>query len=129
MSNKIVFDSSALIILFGKEQGYESVKQNLRHAIISSVSIAKVYEYCIETCDLTEDDCSELIHLSGIKIIDFCDSQALISAKIIKAIRQYDLSLADRGCLALAIYKNCPILTGNTIWQKLDLGIEFIITK
>ena len=129
MSNKIVLDSSALIMLFGKEPGYELVKQNLRHAIISSVSIAEVYEYCIETCDLTEDDCRELIHLSGIKIIDFCEEQALISAKIIKDTKQYGLSLGDRGCLALAIHKNCPILTGNTIWQEIDLGIEFIVAK
>ena len=129
MSNKIVFDSSALIMLFGKESGYELVKQNLRHAVISSVSIAEVYEYCIEACNLTEDDCRELIHLSGIKIIDFCEEQALISAKIIKDTKQYGLSLGDRGCLALAIHKNCPILTGNTIWQEIDLGIEFIVAK
>ena len=129
MSNKIVFDSSALIMLFGKESGYELVQQNLRHAIISSVSIAEVYEYCIETCGLTEDDCKELIHLSGIKIIDFCEEQALISAKIIKDTKQYDLSLGGRGCLALAIHKDCSILTGNTIWQNLDLGIEFITAK
>ena len=129
MINKIVFDSSALITLFAKEPGYETVRQNLRHAIISSVNIAEVYKYCIEVQDLIEDDCRTLIKLSGIKIIDFCEEQALISAKIIKKTKQYGLSLGDRGCIALAMFKNYPILTCDKIWQKVDLGVEFIMAR
>ena len=129
MANKIVFDSSALIMLFAKEAGYESVRQNLKHAIISSVNIAEVYKYCIEVQNLTEEDCRNLIKLSGIKIIDFCEEQALISAKIIKQTKQYGLSLGDRGCIALAMFKNYPILTCDKIWQKVDLDVEFIMAR
>ena len=126
---KIVFDSSALIMLFAKEPGYESVRQNLKHAIISSVNIAEVYKYCIAVQKLTEDDCRNLIKLSGIKIIDFCEEQALITAKIIKQTKEYGLSLGDRGCIALAMFKNYPILTCDKIWQKVELDVEFIIAK
>lgn len=126
MANKIVFDSSALI---AKEPGYESVRQNLKHAIISSVNIAEVYKYCIEVQNLTEDDCRNLIKLSGIKIIDFCEEQALITAKIIKKTKQYGLSLGDRGCIALAMLRNYPILTCDKIWQKVDLDVEFIMAR
>jgi PIN domain nuclease of toxin-antitoxin system len=129
MANKIVFDSSALIMLFAKEPGYESVRQNLKHAIISTVNIAEVYKYCIEVQNLTEDDCRNLIKLSGIKIIDFCEEQALISAKIIKQTKQYGLSLGDRSCIALAMFKNYPIFTCDKIWQKVDLGVEFIMAR
>ena len=129
MANKIVFDSSVLIMLFAKEPGYESVRQNLKHAIISTVNIAEVYKYCIEVQNLTEDDCRNLIKLSGIKIIDFCEEQALISAKIIKQTKQYGLSLGDRGCLALAMSKNYSIFTCDKIWQKVDLGVEFIMAR
>jgi len=129
MANKIVFDSSALIMLFAKEPGYEFVKQNLKYAIISSVNIAEVYKYCIEVQNLTEDDCRNLINLSGIKIIDFCEEQALISAKIIKQTKQHGLSLGDRSCIALAMFKNYPIFTCDKIWQKVDLGVEFIMAR
>jgi PIN domain nuclease of toxin-antitoxin system len=129
MANKIVFASSALIMLFAKEAGYESVRQNLKHAIISSVNIAEVYKYCIEVQNLTEEDCRNLIKLSGIKIIDFCEEQALISAKIIKQTKHYGLSLGDRGCIALAMLKNYPILTCDKIWQKVDLDVEFIMAR
>jgi PIN domain nuclease of toxin-antitoxin system len=129
MANKIVFDSSALIMLFAKEPGYESVRQNLKHAIISSVNIAEVYKYCIAVQNLTEDDCRNLIKLCGIKIIDFCEEQALITAKIIKQTKEYGLSLGDRGCIALAMFKNHPVLTCDKIWQKVDLDVEFIMAR
>lgn len=129
MANKIVFDSSALIMLFAKELGYESVRQNLKYAIISSVNIAQVYKYCIEVQNLTEEDCRNLIKLSGIKIIDFCEEQALITAKMIKQTKQYGLSLGDRACIALAMYKNHPILTCDKIWQKVELDVEFIMAR
>lgn len=129
MVNKMVFDSSVLIMLFAKESGYEFVRQNLKHAIISSINIAEVYKYCIEVQNLTEGDCRNLIKLSGIKIIDFCDEQALISAKIIKETKQYGLSLGDRGCIALAMFKNYPIFTCDKIWQKVDLDVEFIMAR
>lgn len=129
MINKIVFDSSALIMLFAKEPGYESIRFNLKHAIISSVNVAEVYKYCIEVQNLTEDDCRNLITLSGIKIIDFCEEQALITAKITKKTRQYGLSLGDRSCIALAMLKNFPVLTCDQIWQKVTLDVEFIMAR
>jgi PIN domain nuclease of toxin-antitoxin system len=129
MASNIVFDSSVLIMLFAKEPGYEVVRQNMKHAIISAINIAEVYKYCIEVQNLSEDDCKDLIKLCGIKIIDFCEEQALISAKIVKNTKQYGLSLGDRGCIALAILKNCPILTYDKIWQKVNLNIEFIMAR
>jgi len=116
-------------MLFAKEPGYESVRQNLKHAIISSVNIAEVYKYCIAVQNLTEDDCRNLIKLSGIKIIDFCEEQALITAKIIKQTKEYGLSLGDKGCIALAMFKNYPVLTCDKIWQKVDLDVEFVMAR
>ena len=129
MANKIVFDSSALIMLFAKEPGYEQVKQHMKYAIISSINIAEVYKYCIDVQNLTEDDCRNLIKLTGIKIIDFCEEQALITAKIIKQTKQYGLSLGDRGCIALAILGNYHILTCDKIWQKVDIDVQFIMAR
>ena len=129
MASKIVFDSSALIMLFAKEKGYEFIRHHMKNAIISSVNIAEVYKYCIEVQKLTEDDCRSLKKLSGIKIINFCEEQALITAKIIKETKQYGLSLGDRACIALAMLENCPVLTCDKIWQKVDLGIEFLMAR
>jgi PIN domain nuclease of toxin-antitoxin system len=127
--SKIVFDSSALIALFAKENGYQLIKTHMKDGIISSVNIAEVYKYCIETQNLTEDEAKTLVQLSDIKIIDFCPQQALISAKIIHDTKLHGLSLGDRACIALAILKKHPILTCDKIWQKLDLNVEFIMAR
>lgn len=127
--DKIVFDASALIALFAKEQGYQLIKQHMKNGVISSVNIAEVYKYCIETQNLSEEDAKMLIQLSDIKIIDFCSAQALISAKIYHKTKAYGISLGDRACLSLAILKHCPIITCDKIWQKLDLEIEFILAR
>lgn len=46
--SKIIFDASALIALFAKEEGYLFIKKHMKDAVISSVNIAEVYKYCIE---------------------------------------------------------------------------------
>lgn len=127
--SKIVFDASALISLFAKEDGYQLIRKYIKNGVISSVNIAEVYKYCIETQNLTEEDSKSLIRLSDIKIIDFCPEQALISAKIIHKTKQCGLSLGDRACLALAMLKDYPIITCDKIWQKVDLNVEIIIAR
>lgn len=127
--SKIVFDSSAIIALFAKEKGYEFIKQHMKNAIISSVNIAEVYKYCINVQNLTEDDTKSLIEMLDIKIIDFNNEQALITASLVSKTKQYGLSLGDRACIALAIIGNHSIITCDTIWQKVDVGIEFIMAR
>ena len=127
--SKVVFDASALIALFTKEDGYQLIRKYLKDGIISSVNIAEVYKYCIETQGLTEDEAKTLIQLSDIRIVDFCHEQALISAKICNKTKAYGISLGDRSCIALAMLKNYPILTCDQIWKKLDLNIEFIMAR
>lgn len=127
--SKIVFDSSALIALFAKECGYEFIKKHMKDAIISSVNIAEVYRYCIEIQKLTEDESKNLIKLSDIKIIYFNNEQALITANLISKTKQYGLSLGDRACIALAISRKSSVITCDRIWQKVDIGIGFIMAR
>lgn len=127
--SKIVFDSSAVIALFAKEKGYEFIQKHLKNAIISSVNIAEIYKYCIDTQKLTEDDSKTLIKMLDIKIIDFNEEQALITANLVSKTKQYGLSLGDRACIALATVGNHSIITCDRIWQKVNIGIEFIIAR
>ena len=127
--SKIVFDSSALIALFAKENGYEFIKKHMKDAIISSINIAEVYKYCIEVQNLTENESKKLIKLSDIKIVDFCNEQALITAKLVSKTKQYGLSLGDRACIALAMLGKNPVITCDRIWQKVELDIEFIMAR
>jgi PIN domain nuclease of toxin-antitoxin system len=127
--SKIVFDASTLIALFAKENGYETIRKHLKDAIISSVNIAEVYKYCIETQNLTATEAKSLVKLADIKIIEFSSEQALISATLITKTKQYGLSLGDRACLALAISGQYSIITCDQIWQQLDIGVKIMMAR
>jgi PIN domain nuclease of toxin-antitoxin system len=127
--SKIVFDASTLIALFAKETGYEFIKKQMKDAIISSVNIAEVYKYCIETQNLSEDEAKKLVKLSDIKIIEFTSDQALISASLITKTKQYGLSLGDRACIALGISGGYDIITCDQIWQKLDVNVKIMMAR
>lgn len=126
---KIVFDSSALIALLAKEKGYELVKNHMRDAIISTVNIAEVYKYCIETQKIPLNETRKIIKLLGIKIIDFDDDQAAINADLVSKTKKYGLSLGDRACIALAVIRNHSIITCDKIWQEVDMGVELIMVR
>ncbi len=129
MNNKIIFDASAVIALLAKERGYEVIKRHLRNAIISSVNISEVYKYCIDKQNLTADECRKIMGISGIKIIDFDERQALIAADIYPKAKEFELSLGDRACISLAITMNSPILTCDKIWEKVNLDVKFIMVR
>jgi PIN domain nuclease of toxin-antitoxin system len=126
---KIVFDSSAIIALFAKEKGFELIKTYLKDAIISSVNAAEVYKYCIEIQNLTSDEAENLFKLLGIKIINFSNEQALITAKLVSKTKNFGLSLGDRACIALAMVEKSSVITCDSIWQKVNVGVEFIMAR
>lgn len=126
---KIIFDASAIIALFAKEKGYETIKAYLKDAVISSVNVAEVYKYCLEIQNLTSEEAENLFIILGIKIINFTNQQALITAKLLNKTKSYGLSLGDRACIALAMIENSPVITCDSIWKKIDVNVEFIIAR
>ncbi len=60
---------------------------------------------------------------------DFNIEQTIIAGSFISATKDYGLSLGDRACLALAKYKNIPVLTADKTWSKLNLGIKIKLIR
>lgn len=124
MSKSVVLDASALLALMHREPGSSIVAENLKTgAIISAVNMAEVIakqdEYSIpvqETISYTE--------LLGIHIHGFDEHAALKVGQLRKATKQLGLSLADRACLALGQRLQCPVITADRAWTKLDIGVE-----
>lgn len=127
MENKIIFDASVVLALLNKEKGFEVVEEHLNNAIISSVNFSEVLTVANRSIFETEEE-----KISGVKlikdifthIIDFDSEQASIAASLDGITKKYGLSLGDRSCLALAKYKNFPVLTADKVWDKLELGVE-----
>jgi len=132
MTTKIVLDASSVIALINREKGCEIVEKYLEDSIISTVNFAEVIAVVNRELFKTEADQIEglkLITDTLPQIIDFDVNQAIISGEFDSITKKYGLSLGDRACLALAKYKNIPVLTADKTWSKLNLGIKIKLIR
>jgi ribonuclease VapC len=132
MTTKIVLDASSVIALINREKGCEIVEKYLEDSIISTVNFAEVIAVVNRELFKTEADRIEglkLITDTLPQIIDFDVNQAIISGEFDSITKKYGLSLGDRACLALAKYKNIPVLTADKAWSKLNLGIKIKLIR
>ena len=132
MTTKIVLDASSVIALINREKGCEIVEKYLEDSIISTVNFAEVIAVVNRELFKTEADRIEglkLITDTLPQIIDFDINQAIISAEFDSITKKYGLSLGDIACLALAKYKNIPVLTADKAWSKLNLGIKIKLIR
>mgnify|MGYP003386568297 CR=1 FL=1 len=127
MENKIVFDTSAVIALLNREEGFEIVAKRLSDAVISSVNFSEVLTVANRSIFDTEEEREEglkLIKNTFPHIINFDSEQSIIAASFDKITKKHGLSLGDRACLALAESENLPVLTADKIWEELEIDVE-----
>ena len=132
MTTKIVLDASSVIALINREKGCEIVEKYLEEAIISTVNFAEVISVVNRELFKSEADRIEglkLITDTLPQIIDFDVNQAIISGELDSITKKYGLSLGDKASLALAKYKNIPVLTADKAWSKLNLGIKIKLIR
>lgn len=125
---KIVFDSSAILALLKIESGHEIVSKNLEQAVVSSVNFCEVVTF-LSKKTAKQNEMIKFLTETFDCIEDFNIEQAIIAGSFIKITKDYGLSLGDRACLALAKYKNIPVLTADKSWSKLNLGIKIKLIR
>jgi PIN domain nuclease of toxin-antitoxin system len=125
---KIVFDSSAILALLKMESGHEIVSKNLEQAVVSSVNFCEVVSFLSKKTQ-KQDEMIKFLTETFDCIEDFNIEQAIIAGSFINVTKDYGLSLGDRACLALAKYKNIPVLTADKAWSKLNLGIKIKLIR
>lgn len=127
MHNKIVIDTSAVIALINREEGFEIVEKYVGNTVISSVNFSEVITVMNRELFKTEEEMAEglkLIRNTFSHIIDFDVEQAIIAASLDSITKKYGLSFGDRACLALAKHHKLPTLTADKVWKGLDLDIK-----
>ncbi|AIL66185.1 twitching motility protein PilT (plasmid) [Rickettsiales bacterium Ac37b] len=122
--NNYILDSSALIALIRKESGAEIVARYLKESIISSVNFSEVV--AILARKIPKDIIVDLLSKLVSEIVLFDELQAIEAGMLYPQTKAYGLSLGDRACIALAINKGLPVLTADTSWSSLNLGINII---
>jgi ribonuclease VapC len=118
-----VLDASVILaVLFG-EPGMEVALPHVPGAYVSAVNLSEVVAKCVER-GKPLDQVAALLGELPIVVVPFDDRMAYLTAGLRVTTRQFGLSLADRCCLALGLDKQALVLTTDTEWSRLSLGVE-----
>src|SRR5512134_2925683 len=98
-----------------REKGWELVDSHLTSAALSTVNAAEVLSRYAEI-GVDADFIHQQIEAMECEIVAVTITHALIAAKLRPLTKQLGLSLGDRTCLALAIERNCEVLTADRNW-------------
>ena len=118
----IVLDSSALIAYLLREPGYEVVRSQLRDACISTVNLTETLAR-LERNGLRPIDVDKRLTRLRLEVAPFDREQAVRAAEMREPARKLGVSLADCCCMALALVRGCPVLTGDRPWLRLGLPL------
>jgi PIN domain nuclease of toxin-antitoxin system len=123
-----VLDASALIADIYGEKGTAVVHPHLSKAMISCVNLTEVATRMADS-GTPLDQVEENLKGIGVQIIPYDEELAFIAAALRAKTRAYGLSLADRACLALAMREKLPVLTADTAWKKLSVGVKITLIR
>ena len=118
-----VVDSSALMAVLLGERGADQVFLPDRLLHLSIVNLAEIYTKVVERgADLADVDA--FVASRPIRVRAFREAHAMEQARLRAETSHRGLSFGDRTCLALARLIKLPVLTADTKWDGLDLGID-----
>lgn len=124
----IVLDTSAYLALIQGEEGANTVKSYLHSAIISTVNYAELLTV-LQRIGMPLKEAEHITKGLIQNIVPYDEKDAILTSELSQNTRDKGLSLGDRACLALAVRKQCPVLTADKIWRDIELDIEIKILR
>jgi PIN domain nuclease of toxin-antitoxin system len=120
-----VLDASALLAYLFREPGHERVAAVVDDCCISTVNLSEVLgRFARDGHDPRE--AARRISAGGIDTVPFIEAHATLAAALLPHTRALGLSLGDRACLALAIDRQVPAVTGDRAWDALDVPVPVV---
>jgi len=135
--NSLVFDSYALIGYLENEPFSDRIQQVLAqakkgtfHLYFHAIHMGEVYYITLREQGRSLADLAySRIKALPIKLIDRIDEELLLTAADLKA--KHPISYADSFAAALAMIKNCPLLTGDPEFRLLEkqgiISVEWLV--
>ena len=118
-----VLDSSAVIALVRREQGWEKVQAALEHSVISAISLTESMTKLIRQGGeprLVE----RLLKALDLEVIPWDEELAWASRDLCPLAWTNGISFADRACLALARHLDLAAMTADSEWTKPNHGVR-----
>ena len=125
---RYVLDSSAVIALVRREQGWEKVKAALEHSVISAVNLTESMTKLIRRggeSRLVE----RLLRALGLEVIPWDEELAWASRDLCPLAWTNGISFADRACLTLARHRDLTAMTADSEWKKPSHGVHVYLFR
>lgn len=120
---KQVIDSSVVLAFLRDEPGGDILIRDEGPFLLSTVNLAEVFTKLIEL-DLSIDDADLVLRRLPIVHVDHNREDARRAAELRPFTVALGRSLGDRICLALGQRFGVPVLTADTEWAALDIGVD-----
>ena len=119
----LVLDSSAVLADIHSEPGAEVARAVIKDSLISVVNFTEIITNLIES-GVPPHEARFLAEHIGYRVEPVDQSTATTAGLLYEKTRGKGVSLADRFCLALALERGWPVVTGDKMWKELDVGVE-----
>jgi ribonuclease VapC len=124
----ILADASAILAYLNFEPGGEAVAEQLENIAITSVNLAEIVTVLMLRGVKKNWIESRVYPVFG-NILPFDREQAQLTGSLCVLTHQHGLSLGDRACLAAALILDTKVLTADTAWKKVKIGIEITLIR
>jgi PIN domain nuclease of toxin-antitoxin system len=126
--SEVVLDASALLALVNQEPGDDVVAELLPRSLVSAVNASELVAKLTDQ-GMPEDEVQEVLAALNLTVVLFNERQGLVAGYLRAVTKHLGLSLGDRACLALGLQAQCPVVTADRAWAKLDIGIEIQVIR
>lgn len=120
---RVVLDASAILAVLRSEPGSEQVERVIDDALVSAVNEAEVISKLIWRGDSAER-AKQTVAALPYDVVPLDRALAVRAGVLWQSTRRQSLSLGDRCCLALAEREHLPVLTADTVWGAVSIGVE-----
>lgn len=124
----IVADASAVLALLKREPFDRFEPTRLFRTTISAVNLSEVLEGLCSG-GLNELEAHAAVAELDLRVVDFDELQARLTAHLRSRTAAAGLSLGDRACLALGVILGCPVVTADRTWAGLDLRVKVVLIR
>lgn len=126
--DEIVADASAVLAALKNEPFAKFDPQRIVEASISAVNLCEVLTKLADD-GLSEAQANAVVAVLDLHVYPFGRREAGDAANLRPLTRGSGLSLGDRACLALGRELHSPVVTADSAWARLDLGVEVILIR
>lgn len=125
---KQVVDASAVLAYLLDEPGGTALTTDDGPFYLSAVNLAEILTRAIDR-GLAIDEVMLVLKRLPIEHVHFAREGATRAAMLRAVTRSYGLSLGDRACLALAEKLALPVLTADSAWAELEVGLDIHLIR